>query len=121
MSQSDLVTITGVTAFGYHGVLPEERANGQEFVTDVEMQLDLTAAAETDDLARTVDYSSVAAHVVEVVEGEPCQLIETLAARIAAAVLVNELVTAARVTVHKPHAPVGVPFTDVSVTLECRR
>lgn len=121
MSHSDLVTVLGVTAFGYHGVLPEEREQGQEFITDVQMELDLTAAATTDDLTRTVDYSAVAAQVVEVVQGEPCELIETLAQRIATAVLTHDLVSAVRVTVHKPHAPVGVRFTDVSVTLERRR
>jgi len=115
---SDLVTLTGVTAFGYHGVLPEERQNGQTFVVDVEMHLDVAPAAATDDLTRTADYSAVAAHVVEIVEGEPCQLIETLAERIAHGVLSHAPVTAVRITVHKPHAPVGVPFIDVSVSVE---
>ena len=118
---TDRVTLSGVRAFGHHGVLPEERENGQDFVTDVEMEIDLAEAALGDDLTKTVDYAVVASQVVEIVEGDPCQLIETLAERIAVAVLAHDRVRAVKVTVHKPQAPVGVPFGDVSVTVERRR
>jgi dihydroneopterin aldolase len=114
---TDVILITGVKAFGYHGVLAEEREKGQVFVTDVELRLDVRAAAARDELSATVDYSAVAAQVVAVVEGEPCQLIETVADRIAGAVLDDDRVDAVRVTVHKPEAPLGVPFADVSVSV----
>lgn len=113
----DVITLRGVEAFGYHGVLPEEREHGQPFVTDVELHLDASVAAQSDDLGATVDYSAVAADVVAVVQGEPCQLIETVAERIARRVLSYQPVTSVRVTVHKPQAPVGVAFGDVSVTV----
>ena len=113
----DFITLRGVEAFGYHGVLPEERRLGQPFITDVELHLDVAEAAGSDDLRATVDYSSVAADVVAIVQGEPCQLIETVAERIAQQLLHREPVTWVRVTVHKPQAPVGVVFDDVSVTV----
>jgi dihydroneopterin aldolase len=114
---TDVITITGVRAFGHHGVLEKERRGGQTFVVDVAIHLDLSRSASTDLLDDTVDYSSVAAGVVTEVEGPPCQLIETLAARIARRVLEDRRVERVEVTVHKPQAPVGVPFGDVSVTL----
>lgn len=111
------VSITGVTAYGHHGVLDHEKRDGQEFVVDVVMEIDIAAAAAQDDLRRTVNYAEVAGDVVAVVEGPPLDLIEALADRIAGAVLARDLVEAVEVTVHKPHAPVGVPFADVTVQL----
>ena len=118
----DRISLVGVGGFGFHGVLPEEREKGQPFITDVELSVDLTRAAATDDLSATVDYGSVARHVVNVVEGEPCQLIETVADRVAQKLLDEfPVVRSVRVTVHKPEAPVGVAIRDVSVTLERSR
>lgn len=113
----DVIRLTGLGGAGRHGVLPEERRDGQVFKVDLTMSVDTRAAAEHDDLELTVDYAAVAAQVVQIVEGEPVNLIETLAARIAAAVLAFEQVRRVEVTVHKPEAPVGVPFTDVEVVL----
>jgi dihydroneopterin aldolase len=117
----DRIAVTGIAAYGYHGVLADERRDGQRFLVDVALGVDTRAAAATDDLTRTVDYSAVAAAVVALVEGDPADLIETLAARIADAALGFPLVTVVEVTVHKPEAPVGVPFHDVTVTIERRR
>lgn len=115
MRAGDLIRLTGVRARGHHGVLEHERRDGQDFVVDVAMELDLAPAATTDDLARTVSYAEVAADVVAVVEGPPRDLIETVAGEIADRVLARPLVEAVEVTVHKPQAPVGVPFGDVAV------
>jgi dihydroneopterin aldolase len=98
-------------------VLPEERRDGQDFVVDVVMSFDTRPAAGSDDLALTVDYAAVSADVVAVVAGDPVDLVETLAARIADAVLAHARVERVEVTVHKPQAPVGVPFDDVVVTI----
>ncbi len=117
----DRIAVTGITAFGYHGVLDTEKRDGQTFVVDVALGVDTRDAAATDDLARTVDYSAVAAQVVALVEGEPADLIETLAQRIADAALAFPRVAVVEVTVHKPEAPVGVPFDDVIVTIVRRR
>lgn len=114
---TDVIRLIGLGGVGRHGVLPEERRNGQLFKVDLVMHVDTRAAAESDDLEKTVDYAGVATDVVGVIEGEPVDLVETLAARVAAAVLARPAVHSVEVTVHKPEAPVGVPFDDVQVTI----
>lgn len=113
----DHLTLTGLKAFGYHGVFPEERKNGQEFVLDVIVWVDFAASSGTDDLKQTVHYGTLAEEVVAAVERDPVELIETVAERVAAVVLAHRAATATRVTVHKPSAPITVPFSDVSVTI----
>ena len=94
--------------FGYHGVLPAERELGQPFAVDVEMRLDLRPAGLSDDLSRTVDYGEVSRRAKEIVEGPPADLVETVAERIAAAVLEDQpLVQEIRVKVAKPHVRLG--------------
>lgn len=115
----DRITITGVTATGHHGVFPQERRDGQLFVVDVELQLTLDTSS--DDLSRTVSYAEVADHVVDVITGEPCNLIETVAGRVADRCLAFAPVTGVVVTVHKPQAPVPHTFTDLSVTIHRSR
>ena len=114
---NDQIRLSGVAGIGHHGVLEEERRDGQPFLADLVLTVDTRAAASDDDLTRTVNYAEVAQQVVAVIEGEAVNLIETLAARIAAVALRHEGVQQATVTVHKPEAPVGVPFTDVEVTI----
>lgn len=121
IDHTDTITVRGLRAFGRHGVLPEERRDGQEFVVDVHLSVDTRKAAVTDDLAETVDYAAVSQRVCALVAGDPVDLIETLAARIADTCLVDPRVQAVEVTVHKPSAPVGVPFTDVAVTIRRSR
>jgi dihydroneopterin aldolase/2-amino-4-hydroxy-6-hydroxymethyldihydropteridine diphosphokinase len=113
----DRITLTGVTAYGHHGVLAREKAEGQEFSVDVVLEVDLSRAAATDDLSHTVSYAEVAADVVAIVHGPTQDLIETVAGQIADAALARPLVEAVEVTLHKPDAPVGVPFDDVAVQL----
>jgi dihydroneopterin aldolase len=118
---TDEILITGIRATGHHGVYEHERRDGQEFVTDVVLGLSLRAAAESDDVADTVHYGEFAERVVEIVAGEPVDLIETVAQRIAEAALSYSIVETVSVTVHKPQAPVTVPFGDVAVTVRRRR
>lgn len=113
----DHIRLTGICGTGFHGVLPAERASGQPFVVDLSLLVDVRQAASSDDLADTIDYSTVAAHALAIIEGEPVDLIETLAERIASDVLIDARVEQVEVTVHKPEAPVGVAVTDVSVTV----
>ncbi|WP_175477200.1 2-amino-4-hydroxy-6-hydroxymethyldihydropteridine diphosphokinase [Ruania alba] len=113
----DEIRLLGVGGVGRHGVLPEERRDGQTFLVDLVLGVDTRAAATSDELTATVDYAAVAAQVVALIEGEPVNLIETLAARIADSALTYDGVHTVDVTVHKPEAPVGVPFTDVQVTI----
>lgn len=117
----DRIQIVGIETYGYHGVLAGEQEQGQPFSVDVELEVDLAAAAESDDLADTVDYGALAERIHAVVEGERWNLIERLAARIARVVLEDARVEVVTVTVHKPQAPIRVPFGDVSVTVQRRR
>lgn len=117
MTQLDRVALRGLRGYGRHGVLAGERLNGQAFLVDVELALDTRTAADSDDLADTVDYGTLADSVVALVEGDPVNLIETLAERIAALCLAQQAVENVQITVHKPSAPVTVPFDDVSVTI----
>ncbi|GEL95714.1 2-amino-4-hydroxy-6-hydroxymethyldihydropteridine diphosphokinase [Cellulomonas composti] len=113
----DRIRLTGLSATGYHGVFEHERREGQTFVADVVVHLDTRRAAAQDDLRHTLDYGDVASKVVAVLEGEPVDLVETLAEIIAATVLANGSVQAVDVTVHKPQAPITVPFEDVTVSI----
>ena len=114
----DEIALTGLRVRGFHGVLPAEREAGQDFLVDAVLSVDTRAAAASDDLTQTVDYGVLAARLADVVAGEPVDLIETLAARLADVCLADPRVISVRLTVHKPSAPVGLPFTDVSVTVE---
>jgi dihydroneopterin aldolase len=113
--QLDRITIRGVRGYGYHGVLPAEREIGQEFVVDVVLLLKTHRAAKTDELTDTVDYGEIAVAVHQRITGEPYALLESLAGRIAADCLEDYAVQEVQVTVHKPQAPVPVPFDDIEV------
>lgn len=117
MDSLDEIVLTGLTVFGRHGVYAHERADGQEFTIDLRLRLDLAPAAASDDVVDTVHYGELAEKVAAIVAGEPVDLIETLASRIADAALGDERVHDVTVTVHKPHAPIPLTFTDVSVVL----
>ncbi len=104
----DRILLEGMVFHGRHGTLPAERELGQPFVVDVELRLDLRAAGLADDLTRTVDYSEVHRRAKEIVEGPPAGLTETVAERIAAAVLEEHPpVDAVRVKVRKPNVRLG--------------
>lgn len=118
---TDRILLSGVRATGFHGVLPEERERGQEFVVDLELTLPLAAAAATDAVAATVHYGELAERVAAAVGTDPVDLLETLAERLAALVLEDERVGRVAVTVHKPAAPIPVPFGDVAVRIERSR
>ena len=113
----DRITLTGLRVHGRHGVLPQERRDGQDFVVDAVLHLDLRPAGAHDDLTRTVHYGVLAEDLARVVAGEPVDLLETLAGRLAEVCLAAGPVERVEVTVHKPQAPIAVPFGDVSVTV----
>ena len=118
---SDRITLTGLTVFGRHGVFDFEREQGQEFVVDVTLELDLAEPAASDDVRDTVHYGELADALVRVIGGEPVNLIETLAGRLLDVCLADQRVAKATVTVHKPQAPIAHAFTDVAVTLSKAR
>lgn len=121
MESLDEIVLTGLTVFGRHGVFEHERRDGQEFTIDLRLRLSLAQAAVSDDVRDTVHYGELAEKVAAVVAGEPVNLIETLAERIAAVGLEDRRVQDVAVTVHKPHAPIALDFTDVAVTVHRRR
>ena len=118
---SDRITLTGLRVRGNHGVFEHERADGQEFVVDITLWLDLADAAATDDLTKTVHYGELAERAAKVVAGPPRDLIETVAAEIADAEMADDRVFAVEVTVHKPSAPIPLSFADVAVTVRRSR
>jgi dihydroneopterin aldolase len=113
----DRISLTGITAFGHHGVFDIERQHGQQFVVDISCTLDLSSAASSDDLAQTIDYGALAQAVATDVERDPLNLIEALADRIALTCLRYDAIQCVEVTVHKPQAPMPVDVADVAVTL----
>jgi len=117
MNVADRITLTGLRASAFHGVLAHERANGQLFLIDVIVHLSLRDAGASDELAETIDYGELASRIVAAVERDPVDLIETVAERVADLVLEYPRAMRAEVTVHKPSAPIAVPFDDVSVTI----
>jgi dihydroneopterin aldolase len=118
---ADRISLLGLRAFGRHGVFDHERRDGQEFVVDAVLWVDTRPAGSADDLTLTVDYGEMAARLAAIVSGEPVALIETLADRLAVACLADPAVCEAEITVHKPHAPMPVPFRDVAVTIRRTR
>ncbi|MDP3892608.1 dihydroneopterin aldolase [Nocardioides sp.] len=117
LSPLDELAIAGVECFGHHGVFEFERREGQTFVVDLVLGLDTRPAAASDDLHDTVDYGSLVTSVKAAVESDPVDLIETLAHRIADLCLGQDRVEWARITVHKPDAPIDATFSDVALTI----
>lgn len=118
---TDELSVTGIECYGHHGVFDFERREGQTFVVDLVLGVDTAPAAASDDLQDTVDYGSLVASVQAAVEKDPVDLIETLAQRIAGVCLLDGRVEWARVTVHKPDAPIEATFADVTLTITRRR
>lgn len=115
---ADLIRIVGIRGFGYHGVFESERANGQNFYVDIELEVDLSRASVSDDVKDTINYAEVTDLVIEEITTNPVSLLEKLAGRIAQRIK-GTFAQAARVTVtvHKPHAPVSADVKDISVTI----
>ncbi len=118
---ADHITLRGLRVRGFHGVLASERTEGQDFIVDVVLTVDTRQAAVSDQLVDTVDYAALSSRLAAVVAGEPVNLIETLAKRLADVCLSEARVEGAEVTVHKPQAPVDVQLDDVAVTVVRRR
>ena len=113
----DTIAVRGITAHAHHGVYDREREKGQTFRVDAVLELDTAPAAAGDDLERTVNYAELARALHGVLTGEPVDLLETLAQRLADVCLGYELVQAVEITVHKPDADLGVPAADVTVAI----
>lgn len=115
------IELHGIEVYGHHGVHAHERERGQRFVVDLAVGADLSVAGASDRLEDTVDYTALVAAVTAVVGGEPVDLLETLAARIAERCLAIDRVEVVEVTVHKPNAQLGALVGDVCVSVRRTR
>ncbi len=114
---NDTIHLSGIEVFAHHGVFEHERVDGQLFVVDIDVEVDATVAAKSDALTDTLDYGALASAVHDAVAGDPLNLLEAVAMRVLRAIFAFEQARAARVTIHKPSAPMPVSVAGVSVTL----
>lgn len=113
---ADRIELKGLKVRGNHGVFEDEKRDGQDFLVDVVLWTDFTTAAASDDLADTVDYGALALFARDVVAGPACDLVETVASRIADGIMeMAPSAHAVEVTLHKPQAPIPAEFADVAV------
>jgi dihydroneopterin aldolase len=112
---ADRIELRGLTVRGYHGVFDHERQDGQDFVVDITVWIDLVAAAMSDELSDTLDYGALAQQAADIIAGPPRNLIETVSAEIADSVMSDPRVHAVEVVLHKPSAPIPLSFNDVAV------
>jgi dihydroneopterin aldolase len=117
----DRIELRGLRVRGHHGVFDHERRDGQDFLVDLVVELDLAPAAASDQLADTLDYGGLAETAAAVLAGTPRALIETVAVEIADAVLADPRVERVQVTLHKPSAPIPRTFADVAVVIHRHR
>ena len=117
----DEIRLTGLAVTGYHGVFEHEKRDGQTFLIDCTLGVDTSAAAETDDLRRTVDEGQLAARLAALVARPPVARIETQAHRLLDVALAFTLVQWAEIVVHKPQAPIPMQFADVAVRVRRER
>ena len=118
---ADRIELRGLTVRGRHGVFDHERTNGQDFVLDITLWIDLADAAANDDLADTYDYAALAQLAADIVAGPPRNLIEAVGGEIADRVMDDQRVHAVEVVVHKPQAPIAQRFADVAVVVRRSR
>jgi dihydroneopterin aldolase len=118
---SDRIELRGLRVRGHHGVFEHERRDGQEFVVDVTVWMDLAPAAASDDLVDTLHYGELAERTAAIVAGEPSNLIETVASRVADMVMADARALAVEVALHKPQAPIPLEFADVAVVVRKSR
>jgi 7,8-dihydroneopterin aldolase/epimerase/oxygenase len=112
---ADRIELRGLTVRGHHGVFDHERRDGQDFIVDITVWIDLAAAAVSDELADTLDYGELAQRAAAIIAGPPRNLIETVSAEIADSVMTDHRVHAVEVVLHKPDAPIPLSFKDVAV------
>jgi dihydroneopterin aldolase len=119
---NDRIFIKGLTLHAYHGVMAHEAKVGQSFSIDLELDIDLSAAARSDKVVDTVSYDKVAECASKAFSAQRFRLIEAAAGKVADAVLAAfPRVNTVSVTIHKPHAPIAATFSDVGVTLLRKR
>ena len=115
----DKIKITGLKVFAHHGVFEEETKNGQDFYINATLYLDCRPAGITDMLTKSVHYGEVSHFITKFLQEHTYQLIETAAEQTTKALLLEfPLIEKVEFELCKPHAPIGLPFENVSVTIE---
>ena len=115
----DEIKLTGLKLYGHHGVLKEEKERGQEFLVDITLKTDLHPAGISDDLTKTVNYAEMAEYIAKIFDEEVFDLIEAVAEKLAGKLLIKyQTLSNVEITLHKPSAPIPLPFADVSVSVE---
>jgi dihydroneopterin aldolase len=115
-----LIEIEGLELQGFHGATAEEKKKGQRFLFDV-LLVAHDAGIRTDQLADTIDYTSVVACIKDVSEGRRFNLIEALAAAVADEILERFDVSRVRVRVRKPEVVLEAPAEHTAATVERTR
>jgi dihydroneopterin aldolase len=119
---TDQVFVHGLALHAYHGVMQHEAKVGQSFTLDLVLDIDLKQASRSDKLADTVGYDQVVDVATKAFGTKRYRLVEAAAGAVADAVLAAfRQVTAIRVTIHKPHAPIAAIFNDVGVSIFRKR
>jgi dihydroneopterin aldolase len=120
--KSDRIVLEGMRFYGFHGVNPEERVLGQEYLVDLAVEMDLTQAGASDRLEDTISYAHIYRAVRDVMEGEPQNLLEAAAQSVADRVLSEFPVDSVAVRVKKPHPPIrGSVIENATVEIFRRR
>lgn len=115
----DKIRITNLKVFAHHGVFPEETRDGQDFYINAELFLDCRKAGKNDDLEQSINYGEASHFITEFLQQHTYQLIEAAAEHLAEAMLCSmPLLKKVKIELCKPHAPIGLPFENVSVTIE---
>lgn len=118
MSRQDYIEITGLKIYAYHGVLSEEKEKGQDFYVNARLYYDMAPAAASDDLEQVINYAECCQLITEVFLEKSYDLIETVCEEICHRLLLTyERLEKAEVQLCKPHAPIGLPFSNVSVNM----
>ncbi|RED53076.1 dihydroneopterin aldolase [Cohnella lupini] len=118
----DRMILKRMVFYGYHGVFPEENKLGQKYIVDLDLGIDLSRAAQSDDVADTVNYAEIHSVVKGIVEGQPVKLIETLTEKIASTLLgTYTSIIKATVSVTKPNPPFDITFDGVTVEFRRQR
>ena len=114
---SDKILLQNMMFYGFHGVHEYEREQGQRFYLDVEMTLDVSQAAKSDDIGDTVDYTVVYSRIKDIVENRRFNLLEALGVNIAEMVLDFPLITQVRVKIRKPAVPIPgqIDFVETEI------
>ncbi len=120
-TKHDLILLNDISLYGYHGILPEERQRGQEFIVTVEMEVNFKGIGATDNIEDTVNYADVIEKIKAVVEGQAYNLLETVAEKISEEILSFPKVVGVKTTVGKPRPPLSVITSGVAVTVYRRR